>query len=44
MQSQVRPKKTCVSGQTVSPKLMRPCGFFFVFFLTCEICKQGKEE
>ena len=28
----IRPKKTCVSGQTVSPKLMRPCGFFFFFF------------
>ena len=23
-------KKTCVSGQTVSPKLMRPCGLFFL--------------
>ena len=41
----LRPKKTtCVSGQTVSPKLMRPCGFFFFCFFTCEIFKQGKEE
>ena len=25
-------KKTCVSGQTVSPKLTRACGFLFFFF------------
>jgi hypothetical protein len=23
-------KKKCVSGQTVPPKLMRPCGFFLL--------------
>jgi hypothetical protein len=26
----VRPKKKCVSGQTVPPKLMRPCMFFLL--------------
>ena len=34
-QRPLRPKKTCVSGQTVFPKLMRPCVFFFFFFFFC---------
>ena len=40
----VRPKKkTCVSGKTVSPKLMRPC-VFFVFFLLVRFLNRGKRS
>ena len=40
----IRPKKTCVSGQTVSPKLMRARGFFFFFFLLVRFLYRGKRS